>query len=186
MKYVPLAFVALVVVALGSWTTSQTNAQLNSTLTPSSFLPLIIKAPSNVQTPEQYQRAQEVINLVNTERTTAGCAPLASNDQLTVAAQSHSEDMALNNFFSHTSPNPSQATLDMRIASVGYNASLNAENIAAGNSTSTSVMNGWMSSGGHRDNILNCNYTDIGVGYYYEANDSRGYRHYWTQVFARP
>jgi uncharacterized protein YkwD len=53
------------------------------------------------------------------------------------------------------------------------------------------VMVGWMNSSGHRANILNCNYTEIGIGYYYQADDtypggSWGYRHYWTQDFGKP
>ena len=62
------------------------------------------------------------------------------------------------------------------------------ENIAAGYASPEAVMSGWMNSSGHRANILNCNFTEIGVGYAYAANDpgTIQYRHYWTQVLAKP
>lgn len=130
--------------------------------------------------------AQQIVNLTNQERLRAGCAPLTVNVQLTQAAQGHSQDMALRDFFSHTGSNGSSPA--DRINATGYRWSRWGENIAAGYSTPAAAMNAWMNSSGHRANILNCNFTEIGVGYYYLANDrgSVNYRHYWTQVFARP
>jgi len=144
------------------------------------YLPLIVK-PNSLHPFEQ-----EVLNLVNQERGTAGCAPLTANDQLLAAARGHSDDMALNDFFGHTgSDNSSPGD---RIDRQGYRWSRWGENIAAGYSSPASVMNGWMNSPGHRANILNCSYTEIGIGYTYLANDtgSVNYRHYWTQNFAAP
>jgi uncharacterized repeat protein (TIGR01451 family) len=128
----------------------------------------------------------QVINLVNQERVNAGCAPLAFNQQLTAAAQGHSTDMALNDFFSHTGSNGSSPW--ERIDDTGYQWSYAAENIAAGYTTPQAAVNAWMNSDGHRANILNCILEDTGVGYYYLANDTgdTNYHHYWTQVFARP
>lgn len=59
------------------------------------------------------------------------------------------------------------------------------ENIAAGYSTPEAVVEGWKNSSGHRANLLNPNFTELGVGYYYLANDtgSVNYNRYWTQVF---
>jgi uncharacterized protein YkwD len=130
--------------------------------------------------------AAEVVTLTNQQRAAAGCAPLAINSKLTTAAQLHSEDMALRDFFSHTGSNNS--SLSSRVLAQGYTFSRIAENIAAGYTTPTSVINGWMNSSGHRANILNCNLRDIGVGYYFLANDtgSVNYRHYWTQDFGTP
>ncbi|EFO81467.1 SCP-like extracellular [Oscillochloris trichoides DG-6] len=158
------------------------------------YLPLLQRAPPAGQTLEQYQMAQEVLALVNAQRASANpaCAPLAMNEKLTLAAQRESQDMALNNFFSHTNPDPSRATLVMRVEATGYNWQALAENIAAGYSSSASAMSGWMNSDGHRANILDCTYTEIGIGYYYQSDDqplpSGGgpYYHYWTQVFGRP
>lgn len=130
--------------------------------------------------------AAEVVALTNQHRTAAGCAPLTINGRLMAAAQLHSEDMALRDFFSHTGSNGSSPWERMRAQ--GYTFSRAAENIAAGYSTPASVVEGWMSSSGHRANILNCNLREIGVGYYHLANDtgSVNYRHYWTQDFGTP
>lgn len=129
---------------------------------------------------------QEVLNLVNQERASAGCAPLSANDKLVTAARGHSDDMAQNDFFSHTGSDGSSA--GDRISREGYSWSRWGENIAAGYTSPASVMNGWMNSSGHRANILNCAYTEIGIGYIYLANDtgSTNYRHYWTQDFGTP
>ncbi|MBX0329879.1 CAP domain-containing protein [Oscillochloris sp. ZM17-4] len=155
------------------------------------YLPLIAKAPLSIQTPEEEAMALAVVALVNSERAAAGCAPLTVNDHLVAAAQGQSRDMAVYDFVSHTNPDPSRATLSQRATAAGYSWSLLGENVAAGQKTSAAVMSSWMSSGGHRDNILRCAYTEIGVGYYRQADDtfpggSWGYQHYWTQVFGRP
>lgn len=130
--------------------------------------------------------ASQVVTLTNQERASAGCPPLSVSDRLTQAAQGHSQDMAVNDFFSHTGSNGSSTW--QRISATGYSYSSAAENIAAGYSTPASVMAGWMGSPGHRANILNCNLREIGVGYYYQSPDtgSINYSHYWVQVFATP
>jgi uncharacterized protein YkwD len=130
--------------------------------------------------------AAEVVALTNQHRAAAGCAPLTINSRLMAAAQLHSEDMALRDFFSHTGSNGSLPW--DRIRAQGYTFSRAAENIAAGYPTPAGVMDGWMSSPGHRANILNCNLREIGVGHYFLANDtgSVNYRHYWTQDFGTP
>jgi len=132
------------------------------------------------------QFAQQVVDITNEERDKAGCAPVSVSLQLTEAAQGHSEDMALNDFFSHTGSNGSQ--LSERIDSTGYQYSLAGENIAASYHTPEAAMDAWMGSDGHRANILNCDYQEIGMGYYLLENDTGAvnYGHYWTQVFARP
>ena len=128
-----------------------------------------------------------VVELTNQERGYNGCSViLAMNDKLRLAAYGHSADMIARDFFSHTNPDgegPSQ-----RLAEVGYDWSAWGENIAAGYTSPEEVVAGWMGSSGHRANILNCNYTEIGVGYAYAADDpgAEPYHHYWTQVFARP
>ncbi len=118
---------------------------------------------------------QEVIRLTNDARAGGGCAPLTHNDKLHAAALGHSVDMADNNYFSHTSQDGS--TMTDRIERQGYAWRSLAENIAAGYRTPASVVDGWMNSKGHRDNIMNCNLTEIGVGFH---------KHYWTQNFGTP
>lgn len=124
--------------------------------------------------------AQQVVDLTNQHRVAAGCAPLTVSPQLTTAAAAHSQDMATNNFFSHTGSDGS--TPWDRIRRTGYTYSTAAENIAAGYRTAEQVVQGWYSSSGHRANMLNCNLREIGVAY----ADGGSYGRYWTQVFATP
>lgn len=130
--------------------------------------------------------AQQIVELTNQERARAGCGPLRVNVQLVQAAQGHSEDMAFNDFFSHTGSNGSSPWDRMEAA--GYRWREAGENIAAGYTTPQAAMNGWMNSEGHRNNILRCSFEEIGVGYIYRQNDPGAvtYRHYWTQLFGRP
>lgn len=148
--------------------------------------PTLTPSPTLTPVPTPSQFALQVIDLANQERQNAGCAPLTVDNRLMAAAQAHSEDMALNDFFSHTSLDGTEFW--ERILAQGYNFSIAGENIAAGYPTPQDVMDGWMNSQGHRDNILNCGYQDIGVGYYYLANDtgSVNYYHYWTMNLAAP
>jgi uncharacterized protein YkwD len=123
----------------------------------------------------------DVLDLVNQERAAQNLLPLSWDNQLHEAARNHSEDMAANNYFSHTSLD-GRAFVD-RIEDAGYWWNAAGENIAAGYSTPQAVMNGWMNSAGHRQNILNSAYCDLGVGYAYDQ--SSAYDHYWTQDFGR-
>lgn len=129
--------------------------------------------------------ASQVISLANQERAKAGLGALTSQSQLTTAAQRHSNDMATNTFMSHTGSDNS--TPYSRINDTGYftNALSYAygENVAAGYATASAVMTAWMNSQVHRDNILNGTFTQIGVAYAYNANDTdMVYCHYWTMV----
>lgn len=147
------------------------------------YLPLVT-LPSSGQSPAEESMAAQVLALVNSERTKAGCSAVTIDARLADAALGHSEDMALNDYFSHTGADGSSPF--ERITAAGYDWSTAGENIAAGYDTAAEVMTGWMNSSGHRANILNCSFTQIGVGYYYEEGDPDSYRHYWTQVFGRP
>jgi uncharacterized protein YkwD len=124
---------------------------------------------------------QEVVRLVNLEREIANLHPLAWDNALGAAAWDHSTDMAQQDYFSHTSLDGRQ--FNQRITAAGYPYSTGGENIACGYSTPQAVMNGWMNSAGHRANILNASFCDIGVGYAFESASS--YRYYWTQDFGR-
>jgi uncharacterized protein YkwD len=135
---------------------------------------------------DEQKFTEQVIALTNQERAQHGCPALTANDQLTNAAQGHSSDMAINDYFSHTGLDGS-SPFD-RMAREGYEYSRAAENIAVGYTTPERVVEGWMNSEGHRKNILNCDLQQIGVGYYYLDNDTGevNYKHYWTQVFGTP
>ncbi|WP_171074175.1 CAP domain-containing protein [Nonomuraea basaltis] len=121
----------------------------------------------------------EVVRLTNAERAKGGCAPLKHDPQLRAAAFGHSDDMAKNNYFDHTSRDGRSFT--DRIRAAGFTGgSAWAENIAFGQPSAASVVQGWMNSSGHRANIMNCRFNLIGVG---AAKSSQG-RIYWTQDFA--
>jgi uncharacterized protein YkwD len=124
----------------------------------------------------------QVIALINKERANAGVGLLSGQGQLGNAARSHSQDMACNGFFSHTGSDGSSPS--MRISREGYSWSAIAENIAAGYGDPASMVTGWMGSQGHKDNILNPNYTEVGIGYVYVAGSPYGA--YWTANFAHP
>jgi uncharacterized protein YkwD len=132
----------------------------------------------------------QVIALVNQKRASgAVCGgvskppvpPVTANAQLRCAAHNHSKDMGVNKFFSHTGSNGS--TFTQRITAAGYSWKAAGENIAAGYNTAAAVVNGWMASTGHCNNIMNGNFKHLGVGYYYAA--SAPYRYYWTQDFGK-
>ena len=124
----------------------------------------------------------QVVTLTNAERAKNGCGALTVNPVLTTIAQAHSADMAANDYFSHDSQ--SGASPFDRMAAAGYQFSTAGENIAAGQGTPAAVMTGWMNSPGHRANILNCAFTEIGVGYATSASSQ--YPTYWTQDFGTP
>ena len=129
---------------------------------------------------------REVLKLTNEFRQQNGRDPLNLDAKLNEAAESHSRNMAQQDFFSHTGRDGSSA--GDRIEDAGYDWRAWAENIAAGQPTPQDVMNGWINSPGHRANLLDANLQDIGIGYVHLANDtgSVNYNHYWTQNFGRP
>ncbi|MEE3716355.1 CAP domain-containing protein [Tumidithrix elongata RA019] len=149
--------------------------------------PAIARPITNLYTPIAQNTSQnayeaELLRLTNLERQKVGLAPLKLSSQLRKAAQNHAIDMAKNNYFSHTGRNGSSMT--SRIKATGYTYSFIGENIAAGGQNPTDTLQQWMNSAGHRANILNPRFTEIGFGYA-SAPDSR-YRYYWVQVFATP
>lgn len=116
----------------------------------------------------------EVIRLVNEIRQENGLKALKANWELSRVARYKSQDMLDHKYFSHTSP--TYGSPFQMIQSFGLSYRTAGENIAKGYSTPQAVVNGWMNSSGHRANILNASYTQIGVGYVKSG-------HYWTQMF---
>ncbi|KRF13486.1 CAP domain-containing protein [Paenibacillus sp. Soil787] len=114
--------------------------------------------------PSQSTFANQVVNLVNQERAKAGLRPLTSNSVLTAMALDKAKDMYNNGYFDHTSPTYG-SPFDM-MSTYGIRYSYAGENIAKGQQTPEAVMNAWMNSTGHRQNILSPNFTQIGVAYY--------------------
>ncbi len=134
--------------------------------------------PATSTTTGDYSAFQKkVVELVNAERAKAGLKPLKMNTELSKVATLKSQDMAKNNYFSHTSPTYGSPFDMMKKFGISYKTA--GENIAMGQTTPEQVMNGWMNSSGHRANILKASFTEIGVGI---AKNSSG-RLYWTQQF---
>jgi uncharacterized YkwD family protein len=121
---------------------------------------------------------QQVAALVNSQRAARGLSPLSWNANLATLARIKSDDMASNNYFSHTSPTYGSPFDMLKSFGVSYTAA--GENIASGQTTAQNVMDTWMNSPGHAANILNSNYTEIGVGYSYNNGSP-----IWTQLFLR-
>ena len=124
--------------------------------------------------PAVAEKQNEITALVNTERSKAGLAGLSANNALMEAAMIRAKELASS--FSHTRPDGKICFTVLAEKGIHYSAA--GENIAAGYTTSQAVMNGWMNSEGHRNNILNKNFTRLGVGYYVQ----NGYA-YWVQLF---
>ncbi len=131
---------------------------------------------------------QEVVERVNAERANAGLPPLKRVAPLDDAARYHATDMGVDDYFDHKTHDRVNGELveicafSTRVDSFYPDRSWIGENIAAGYSTPAAVMNGWMGSTGHRNNILSTNYWELGVGYY---QGSGHYFRYWVQNFGR-
>ena len=120
--------------------------------------------------------ARQVLALVNAERADAGCDPVELDARLTAAAVRHSRDMADGDFLSHTGSD-GDSFVD-RIRAAGH-PSPRSENVAAGQESAQSVVEAWMDSDGHRDNILDCGARTMGVG----RASGGSFGVYWTQDF---
>ena len=128
--------------------------------------------PSDTTNVSAYER--EVAELVNSYRAQYGLSPLTLSTELSDVARAKSQDMHDKKYFSHTSPTYGSPFDMMRSFGITYRTA--GENIAMGQQTPKAVVEAWMNSEGHRANILNANFTQIGVGYVQQGN-------YWTQMF---
>ncbi|MFD0560271.1 uncharacterized protein YkwD [Stackebrandtia endophytica] len=122
--------------------------------------------------------ATDAVALTNQERQNAGCGTVSDNASLAAASTAHSKDMADNDYFDHTSRDG--RTFTDRAAAQGYDQAMS-ENIAKGYPDAAAVVQGWMDSPGHRDNLLNCDAKAVGIGV---ARDASGAL-VWTQMFGR-
>lgn len=133
--------------------------------------------------PDDFTLTDRVIELTNNFRAQNGLSPLEFDAQLATAAQTHTENMAFQDFFSHTGLDGSD--VGDRVTNTGYNYFTVGENIGAGYQTPEAVVQGWIESPGHRANMLNPDFQEIGVGYFLLEEDtgSQNWNYYWTQVF---
>jgi uncharacterized protein YkwD len=101
---------------------------------------------------------------------------------LGAAALAHSREMAAQSRFAHEGADGS--TAGQRVARTGYRAALVGENIAAGPTSASEVVKGWLESPGHCANLMDARFTEMGLAYAVDARSTSGI--YWTQVFATP
>jgi len=121
---------------------------------------------------------REVVRLVNVERRQRGLRELEENWEVSRVARFKSQDMIDNNYFAHNSPVFGTPFQMLRNFGIAFNTA--AENIAFGQRTPREVVNSWMNSAGHRRNILDPNFRQIGVGV---ARNPRNGQLFWTQMF---
>ncbi len=125
--------------------------------------------------PEQnVSYVQQVVNLVNEERAKEGLAPLTLDTKVSAAAQVRAREIVTS--FSHTRPDGTSFATALKEQNISYRRA--GENIAWGQKSPEAVMDAWMNSSGHRANIMNPNFTTIGIGYY-QVNGVN----YWCQLF---
>lgn len=118
-----------------------------------------------------------VVNLVNEERAKENLSPLTIDSKVQAAAQVRAQECE--QLFSHTRPDGTSFSTALKEQNVTYRSA--GENIAWGQQTPQEVVTAWMNSPGHRANIMNANFTTIGVGYYENANGTD----YWCQLFTK-
>ena len=139
-----------------------------------------IEAPDNNQpgndteTPA-FSYAEQVVKLVNEERAKVGAGALTLDKEIEAAALARAKEIETS--FSHTRPDGRNFSTALTDAGITFRSS--GENIAWGQRSPEEVVKAWMNSEGHRANILNTNFTKIGVGYYQNGAG----RNYWSQLF---
>ena len=147
------------------------------TLPPQTFAAGVAAAP-----PAMVETVSGVLAFTNDARMAAGLSPLREERRLMRAAQVQSEQMGQLTMMDHVLPKAPLPKPADRLAEVRYPWAAYAENVAFGQPSAEAVVAAWMKSPGHRANILNPDYTELGVGY---SVDVAG-RPYYAQVFGRP
>ena len=142
---------------------------------------LLARAQINTVTYSAY--ANEVLRLVNIERANVGAAPLVLDEALCNAANMRAIEMDCTGVFGHKRPNDHSCFEVYDICNVEWQNACG-ENIAAGQATPEDVMKSWLSSAGHKANILSPEYTKMGLGYSNSGCRAGRYSHYWAQEFA--
>ena len=131
---------------------------------------------------ERTERINAMLELANAQRARAGLQPLRANSQLMLAAQTQAEQTASARQLQHVLPDAKYPRPEDRLGASGYPWRAWAENIAFGQKTPSDAVEAWMHSPGHRKNLLNPRYTELGTGV---AIDATG-RPYYVQVFGTP
>src|SRR5690606_7875842 len=120
-----------------------------------------VKVPTYQPSASEMQVMTAVLQLTNESR--ENCAQLALDSRLVSAAYAHTQDMLARDYFGHELAGDPATKLTNRLRRFGYRYRAAGENIAAGQRSAAEVVESWMRSPGHRQNILNCAYEDIGI-----------------------
>jgi uncharacterized protein YkwD len=162
--------------ATDSWANQPLYALVAATTRSESYRP-ILEGLSDLEAVRQ-----QLLDRVNEERLRRDLPRLHLSDDLSSAAQGYANRMASEKFYGHVSPH-GDTVLD-RIEASGYRPELTGENLASGPQTAEQAMDGWMASKGHRDNILDRRFRDVGFGV--SAVDTDGeLKVLWVQCFGR-
>ncbi|MGW0281417.1 CAP domain-containing protein [Streptomyces sp. NPDC003006] len=129
--------------------------------------------PKGTAHPRPKGTAHRMVAAVNQSRADADCPPVRLNAALTRAAEAHSAHMARQGRLTHTGAGSS--TPAERVRAAGYRARSTAENIAAGQDTPEAAVRAWVDSSAHRESLLTCDFTHVGVG-----AESGGGGPWWT------
>ncbi|HEY6793655.1 MAG TPA: CAP domain-containing protein [Kineosporiaceae bacterium] len=173
--------------AAGAATRSSTSARsamlaagrtsANPSPSPTGTGPVLLLSP-----PTESVAEAEVVRLVNARREAAGCNAVAVDGRLVELARAHSQDMSGAAGFRHNGSDG--RTPFQRMMAAGYQYSLAAENIAAGQTTAAAAMAAWSATSAYQANIVDCRFTEIGVGMV--VRPGTPYVVYWTQEFGTP
>jgi len=127
------------------------------------------------------QLAKQVLEAVNAERDKIGLQPLKLSLELSDMAERYADRLIQGDFFAHIDPR-NGSSLVARAKASGYTFYKVGENLAAGQRDADSVIKDWMSSPTHRANILDPDFTELGIS----IRDGGRYGRYWVQEFGRP
>jgi uncharacterized protein YkwD len=144
--------------------------------------------PARSQAPVLAMRALELVNEVRArgsrcgERSFAPAPPVRLSERLANVAFGHAADMAQHNYFEHqdrTGHSPAD-----RVRAAGYQEKLVGENIAYGPKSAEEVVQGWLDSPGHCENIMDPRFAEMGIAFAAGRASKRGL--YWVQLLADP
>ena len=181
----PIASGLLLALTLALACTPTPFLSLSRTATPNATSPIYgtttLPAPTaSLKPTESVDSETQAIQLINQEREKHGLPALVPDGRLIAAAEAHSQDMAVHNFFSHTGPDGS--TPGDRLTRQGYHWTFFAENLGCGYPTAAEVVQGWLTSPEHQANLLASEAQAIGVGFVHRPGTDC--RDYWTADFA--
>jgi uncharacterized protein YkwD len=137
-------------------------------------------SPASVSASPAAPVQQQVLTLINQNRRRGGCDDLTLDRRLIEAAFGHASEMARHRYFAHESLNGEGA--GDRVQDAGYKWSRYGENIARGVDSPAEVVDGWMHSPEHRENIMDCRLHQMGIGIAFSGDSET----YWVQDFATP